>query len=120
MSAIAAASQRTLGRLLPPWWLFLVIGISWMIVALIVLRFDYTSVNAISILFGIVAIVAGLLELGMLVIADGWWKLLYGALAVAFIATGIVSFIHPGDTFLALAAIFSFFLPLFPSSSSSS
>ena len=49
MSAIAAASQRTLGRLLPPWWLFLVVGISWMIVALIVLRFDYTSVNAIAI-----------------------------------------------------------------------
>src|SRR5438045_1328758 len=110
MSAIAAASQRTLGRLLPPWWLFLLVGISWMIVALIVLRFDYTSVNAISSLFGIVAIAAGLLELGMTVIASGWWKLLYGVLAVAFIATGIVSFIHPGDTFLALAAVISFFL----------
>ena len=110
MSAIAAASQRTLGRLLPPWWLFLLVGISWMIVALIVLRFDYTSVNAIAILFGIVAIAAGLLELGMTVIASGWWKLLYGVLAVAFIATGIVSFIHPGDTFLALAAVISFFL----------
>ena len=90
MSAIAAATQRTLGRLLPPWWLFLLVGISWMIVALIVLRFDYTSVNAISILFGIVAIVAGLLELGMLVIADGWWKLLYGALAVAWMVLGVV------------------------------
>jgi len=31
-------------------------------------------------------------------------------LAVAFIATGIVSFIHPGDTFVALAAVISFFL----------
>jgi len=31
-------------------------------------------------------------------------------LAVVFIAAGIVSFIHPGDTFLALAAVMSFFL----------
>ena len=61
MSMIAAASQRTLGRLLPPWWLFLILGIAWTVVALIVLRFDYTSVNAIAILFGIVAIAAWLL-----------------------------------------------------------
>jgi uncharacterized membrane protein HdeD (DUF308 family) len=110
MSVITAASQRTLGRLLPPWWLVLIIGLGWMLVALIVLRFNYTSVNAIAILFGIVAIAAGVLEIGMTIIAGGWWKLLYGVLAVVFIATGIASFIHPGDTFLALAAVISFFL----------
>jgi uncharacterized membrane protein HdeD (DUF308 family) len=110
MSAIAAATQRTLGRLLPPWWLFLLVGITWMLVALIVLRFDYTSVNAIAILFGIVAIAAGMLEIGVTILASGWWKLLYGVLAVVFITTGIVSFVHPGDTFVALAAVISFFL----------
>ncbi len=110
MSMIAAATQRTLGRLLPPWWVFLLLGIGWTVVALIVLRFDYTSVNAIAILFGIVAIAAGVLELMTTILASGWWKLLYGVLAVVFIATGIISFIHPGDTFLALAAVISFFL----------
>jgi len=110
MSSVAAATSRTLGRVLPPWWLFLITGVGWTLVALIVLRFDYKSVNAIAILFGIVAIVAGLLEIGMTIFADGWWKLLYGILAVVFIATGIISFIHPGDTFLALAAVMSFFL----------
>ena len=110
MSSLAAAASRTLGRVLPPWWLFLITGIGWTVVGLIVLRFDYTSVNAIAILFGIVAIAAGVLEIGLTVFASGWWKLLYGILAVVFIATGIVSFIHPGDTFLALAAVMSFFL----------
>jgi len=43
-------------------------------------------------------------------LAQGWWKLLYGVLAVVFIVSGIVSFIHPGDTFVALAAVISFFL----------
>jgi uncharacterized membrane protein HdeD (DUF308 family) len=110
MSSIAAV-QRTLGRrLLPPWWLLLIVGIGWMLVALIVLRFDYTSVSAISILFGIVAIAAGLLEFGTAFIAQGWWRLLYGVLGVIFVAAGIVAFIHPGDTFRALAAVFSFFL----------
>jgi uncharacterized membrane protein HdeD (DUF308 family) len=67
-------------------------------------------VNAIAILFGVIAIAAGVFEIGMTMLAEGWWKLLYGVLASAFIATGIVSFIHPGDTFLALAAVISFFL----------
>jgi uncharacterized membrane protein HdeD (DUF308 family) len=110
MSSVAAATSRTLGRVLPPWWLFLITGVGWTLVALIVLRFDYKSVNAIAILFGIVAIVAGVLEIAMTIFADGWWKLLYGILAVVFIATGIIAFIHPGDTFLALAAVMSFFL----------
>ena len=109
MSSIATA-QRTLGRVLPPWWLLLITGIAWMLVAVILLRFDYRSVSAISILFGIVAIMAGVLELGVLFLAAGWWKLLHGLLALAFIAAGIVAFIHPGNTFLALAAVFSFFL----------
>jgi uncharacterized membrane protein HdeD (DUF308 family) len=105
-----ATAQRSLARALPPWWLFLLTGIGWMLVALIVLRFDYTSVSAISILFGIVAIAAGALEFGVLVLADGWWKLLHGFLAVIFVVAGIVAFVHPGNTFAALAAVFSFFL----------
>jgi uncharacterized membrane protein HdeD (DUF308 family) len=108
--ASIAASQRTLGRILPPWWWLLITGIAWMLVALILLRFDYTSVSAISILFGVVAIMAGVLEFGVMLMAEGWWKVLNGLLAVVFIVTGIVAFIHPGNTFAALAAVFSFFL----------
>ena len=107
---LLAAGQRTLGRVLPPWWLLLITGIVWMLAALILLRFDYTSVSAIAILFGIVAITAGVLEIGVLVLANGWWKLLHGLLAAVFIVVGIVAFIHPGNTFVALSAVFSFFL----------
>jgi beta-galactosidase/beta-glucuronidase len=49
-------------------------------------------------------------KLGVLIMAEGWWKLLHGLLVVVFIAVGIVAFIHPGNTFAALAAVFSFFL----------
>jgi uncharacterized membrane protein HdeD (DUF308 family) len=75
-----------------------------------VLRFDYTSVSAISILFGFVAIAAGVLEFGVVFMAAGWWKAFHALLAVIFIVAGIVAFIHPGNTFASLAAVFSFFL----------
>jgi uncharacterized membrane protein HdeD (DUF308 family) len=106
----AARAERTLGSLLPPWWLLLITGIGWMLVGLIVLRFDYTSVSAISLLFGFVAIAASVMEFAVMVLAAGWWKVFHIVLAVIYLIAGIVAFIHPGDTFAALAAIFSFFL----------
>jgi uncharacterized membrane protein HdeD (DUF308 family) len=95
---------------LPPWWIFLITGIAWSVLGFIILRFDYASVDAISVLFGVVAISAGVIEMGLTMLVPGLWKLLYGVLAVAFIVAGVVSFIHPGNTFVALAAVISFFL----------
>jgi len=108
--SIERSAERAVGRVLPPWWLFLITGIGWAIVGLIVLRFNYTSVHAISLLFGFVAIAAGVMEVVMTFVVPGWWKLLNGVLALAFIAAGVVALIHPGNTFVALAAVFSFFL----------
>jgi uncharacterized membrane protein HdeD (DUF308 family) len=102
--------DRAIGQTLPPWWLLLVTGVAWILVSLILLRFDYTSVHAISLLFGIIAIMAGVAEIAMVFIAAGWWKLLNAVLAVIFIAAGVVAFIHPGNTFESLAAVFSFVL----------
>ena len=109
-SMLSSKAERTLGRVLPPWWLMLITGIGWTLVGLIVLRFDYTSVSAISILFGIVAIMAGVMEIAAMALAGGWWKLLHIILALVFFVAGIVAFIHPGNTFAALAAVFSFLL----------
>ena len=105
-----AAAERELGKALPPWWLLLITGIGWTLVGLILLRFNYTSVHAISLLFGFVALAAGVLEIGVVFMVRGWWKLLNAVLAIAFIAAGVVALIHPGNTFEALAAVFSFFL----------
>jgi len=114
MSSAAAniehSAERAVGRSLAPWWVFLVTGIGWAIVGLILLRFNYTSVHAISLLFGFVMIAAGVMEVVMVFVAPGWWKLLNGVLAVAFLVAGVVAFVHPGNTFVALAAVFSFFL----------
>jgi uncharacterized membrane protein HdeD (DUF308 family) len=114
MATVAASyegtEERQLAERLPPWWLLLVTGLAWMLVGLILLRFNYTSVHAISLLFGFVGIAAGVMEIFMIFMASGWWKLLNAVLALAFLVAGVVAFVHPGDTFVALAAIFSFFL----------
>jgi uncharacterized membrane protein HdeD (DUF308 family) len=91
------------------WWLLLVSGIAWIVVAAIVFRFDYTSVVAVAVLFGVLAITIGTAELGLAMISRGWWRLLHGLLGVIFVSTGIVAFFTPGDTFVSLAAVISFY-----------
>ena len=83
------------------WWLFLLTGLLWLLFAIIVLRFDYTTVTAVSILFGVVAIFAGVNEFFMLAASHRWWKVLHGLLGVIFVVVGIIAFVHPGGTFEA-------------------
>lgn len=110
MVMTAGTGRRMLADSLPPWWLMLITGIAWMVLGVILLRFDYTSVSSISLLFGFVALAAGFMEIGLVFLSHGWWKVLNIILAFVFIVCGVVAFIHPGDTFVALAAVFSFFL----------
>jgi uncharacterized membrane protein HdeD (DUF308 family) len=87
------------------WWVFLVVGILWLWVALIVLRLDLSTVYAISIMFGLVAIGAGLNEFFAIAVSSGGWKWVHGILGVIFVAAGIVAFFRPTNTFVALAAL---------------
>jgi len=96
----------------PLWWIPLVTGSLWVILALIVFQFDYTTVSALSILLGTVCIAAGLFEAVTAVGTHGWWRTIHIVLALVFVAIGIAAYIHPENTFKALASIFAFYLLL--------
>ena len=113
MSDVAAplstSGQRTMLDAARVWWLFLVTGTAWLLFSIIVFRFDYTTVSAIAIVFGILMLGFSLMELVSVMTTHGWRRLLHAVLALAFLVIGVVSFIHPGDTFKALAAVMSFY-----------
>ena len=92
-----------------PWWVFLITGPLWILIAWIVLRFNYRSVAAIAVLAGTVILLAAVAEAYMAFTSPGW-KWLHGILAVLFLITGIVCFIHPGNTFFWLAAFIGWYL----------
>lgn len=91
------------------WWLLLVTGIAWILVSVIIFRFDYSSVVAVAVLFGVLAIAVGTAELGLAMASRRWWRLFHGLLGVILIVVGIVAFFTPGDTFVGLAAVISFY-----------
>jgi len=92
-----------------PWWLFIVTGFAWFVIAWIVLRFDLRSVAAVAVLAGIVILAAGLAEVFNAFVAPGW-RWLHATLGMVFVVTGFVAFVDPGGTFAILAAFIGWYL----------
>jgi uncharacterized membrane protein HdeD (DUF308 family) len=89
------------------WWLWLAIGIAWLIAALVILQFDQASINTISIILGVMFMAAGLQQFLLAALADHlkWLFVLFGVL---FVICGITCFIEPEDTFAGLADMLGF------------
>jgi uncharacterized membrane protein HdeD (DUF308 family) len=92
------------------WWVFLLTGIAWLVFAILVFQWDYTTVYAVSYLFGFVALIAGLNELFSLGIWTTGWKILHAIVGAIFIVAGIWAIVHPHNAFATLAALVAFFL----------
>jgi uncharacterized membrane protein HdeD (DUF308 family) len=41
------------------WWLLLMTGAAWIVLSIVILRFDYTTVAAVAVLFGVYCLVRG-------------------------------------------------------------
>jgi uncharacterized membrane protein HdeD (DUF308 family) len=91
------------------WWVPLVTGIAWLIVALLVLRFDTTSIATVGVLMGVVFLAAGVNELVLAYIRRSWaWA--HVLLGVLFVVGAILAFVQPYDAFWALASILGLLL----------
>ena len=91
------------------WWVFLITGTAWLFFSLILFRFNITSAKSIGVLAGIIFLIAGLFEFLMIfVVRSGWWKAVNAILAILLVVGGILSFIHPKNTFVAIASITGF------------
>jgi uncharacterized membrane protein HdeD (DUF308 family) len=102
--------RSTLSTTSRPWWLLLVTGVAWILVSIIVFRFNFSSVQAISVLFGILVLATAANEVLIASLSSGGRSILHLALAAVFTVTGVVAFFQPGGTFVGLAAVLSFYL----------
>jgi uncharacterized membrane protein HdeD (DUF308 family) len=95
------------------WWVFLVSGILWLIIAWVVLRMDQTSVVAVGVLIGAVFLFAGINEIGAATITGGGWSVWHWIMAGIFFLGALWGFIEPVDTFFALASVLGLILLLY-------
>ena len=92
------------------WWVVLLIGIAWLVIAWLVLRLDATSLTTVGVLLGVVFIAAGVNEAGLGSLMSGGWKVLHYVMAVIFFLGGLWSLIRPVNSFFALASVLGLIL----------
>jgi uncharacterized membrane protein HdeD (DUF308 family) len=90
------------------WWLWILSGIFWVIVALVVLQFDEASVTTVGVLVGIMFLVSGVEQFFMGSLARGSMQWILWIFAVLFVIAGVIALIRPKETFAGIADILGF------------
>jgi uncharacterized membrane protein HdeD (DUF308 family) len=110
-TTIGSRTRAGLWRLAGPWWLFLLTGIAWLIIAWITLRFTPASITTVGVLMGILFLFALFNEI-LIASVRSSWRWLHIVMAVLFAFGTGWAFARPYDAFWTLASILGLLLIL--------
>jgi uncharacterized membrane protein HdeD (DUF308 family) len=102
-------ADAALWRMAGPWWLFLITGIAWLIISVMVLRFTPASINTVGILLGVLFLLAGFNEF-MVGSVGHSWRWAHVLLGILFIIGAIWAFARPFNAFWSLASVLGLLL----------
>ncbi len=89
------------------WWLWLIIGIAWIIIALVILQFTDQSLEIVGIIIGAMFIGAGIQYFVISTLVHRW-RWVWIALGTLLIIGGVVAIFNPAETFEAVADVLGF------------
>jgi uncharacterized membrane protein HdeD (DUF308 family) len=89
------------------WWLELLLGVFWVVISVVVLKFNQASVTTVGILTGLMFLLFAAQE-SVLAVVDRRARWLWVLFSVLLAASGIVALIHPAATFAGFADILGF------------
>jgi len=108
-SRAGALSRDTVRGLTSSWWLFLLIGILWILFGMFVLSYNVGSLLALAVFAGVTFVMTGITQIVSATRAHEWrWLYLIGG--ALSILVGIIAFVWPHRTLLVLAGILAWFL----------
>jgi uncharacterized membrane protein HdeD (DUF308 family) len=111
--AAEAASAREAGlreagsQIARFWWLWLVAGVAWVLIALVVLQFDEASIRTVGTLVGLMFLLSAAQNLLLAGLADDH-RWIFAIFGVLLLAAGVICLINPEETFAGLADILGF------------
>lgn len=101
--------QEAVGALARTWWLFLVVGVLWILFGVFVLSYNVGSLLALAVFVGATFIASGVTQLLAAGRVDNWrWLYLVGG--VLSILAGVIAFAWPGRTLLVVSVLLAWFL----------
>jgi uncharacterized membrane protein HdeD (DUF308 family) len=102
-------SRDALRGVASSWWLFLILGILWILFGMFVLSYNVGSLLALAIFAGVTFIMTGITQLLAAGRVQGWgWLYLIGG-ALSILA-GILALVWPGKTLVVLSVVLAWFL----------
>ena len=104
------ASRDALRGVTGVWWLFLILGILWILFGMFVLSYNVGSLLALAVLAGGTFLMTGVNQILSSGRAEGGWRWLYIIGGALSIIAGIIAFVWPGRTLLVLSVVLAWFL----------
>ena len=105
----ARGARAALWQMAGPWWLFLLTGIAWLIIAWIALRFTPASVATVGALLGVLFLFAMVDEFFIASVRRSW-RWLHILMGIIFAFGAGWSFAEPYNAFWTLASILGLLL----------
>jgi uncharacterized membrane protein HdeD (DUF308 family) len=108
-SSAGAVPRDAVRNLTRSWWLFLILGVLWILFGMFVLSYNVGSLLALAVFAGVTFVMTGITQVLAAGRVDSWrWLWVVGG--VLSIIAGILAFIWPGITLLVLSVILAWFL----------
>jgi uncharacterized membrane protein HdeD (DUF308 family) len=101
----AREAVRDVSRL---WWAWLISGVFWVVVGLVILQFDQASINTVGVLIGLIFFFTAIQLFMVGSLAGGGLQFLYWIFGLLMIVAAVLAFISPENTFAAIADILGF------------
>jgi uncharacterized membrane protein HdeD (DUF308 family) len=106
----ALGSRDALRGVAASWWLFLILGVLWILFGMFILSYNVGSLLALAIFAGITFLMTGITQILGVARAEGGWRWLYLVGGVLSILAGIMALAWPGKTILVLSVLLAWFL----------
>jgi uncharacterized membrane protein HdeD (DUF308 family) len=110
MSDRVGLSRDAVRGLTGAWWLFLILGVLWILFGMFVLSYNAGSLLVLAIFAGITFLMTGVNQILDSGRAEGGWRWLYLIGGALSIIAGIIAFVWPGRTLVVISVVLAWFL----------
>lgn len=108
MGMSEADTKAALTKMADMWWIWLVAGIAWFLLSLIILQFDTQSIGTVGVLIGLLFLFTGIEQFVLAGLSSGGMRVFWVIFGVLFVVGGFVAIFDPASTFAAVADVLGF------------
>jgi uncharacterized membrane protein HdeD (DUF308 family) len=112
-SAVPPGLRTEASELTGYWWAWLLAGIAWVVISLVILQFNDASITTVGVLIGLLFALASAQTLAIAAVPDSAGvptgaRWVAGLFSLLFAISAVICFVNPADTFAGLADILGF------------